>query len=144
MPTQPDQLVVGQRKQFAGGCHPGLGVVVQRVGAHLRRDFFAASQANPIETALGFGRRDLGVGELGSRFRTLILAAGGRFDVVGGLEILQRAVGVGGLLLQFDQAILQPLARDLGRLELGVQGCRDVAVGQGIGDLGRLVACLPT
>ena len=67
-------------------------------------------------------------------------AAGGRFQVVGGPEILQRPIAFGGLLLQFDQAVLQPLADDFCRLKLAPQRGRDIAVGQRIRDFCRLVA----
>ena len=97
----------------------------------------AVWQADAVETALGFCRRDLGVGELGFQVRAA-LAAGGGLQVVGGLEVLQRAIGVRGLLLQFDQAVLQPLARDPGRGEFGAHRRRDIALGDSVGDFGGL------
>ena len=88
--SEPDQLVVGHRKQFARGGHAAPGVIVQRVGSHQGGDFFAGALPNAIEAAFGFGGRDLGVGEfsvqIGADFS--VLSAGTCLEIVRGLEFL--------------------------------------------------------
>jgi hypothetical protein len=90
---------------------------------------------------LGLGVGGLGQGQLLIEVRNFLFGQAGAdraHQAVGGAILSDGGFGLLDLSAQLAEPVLQPGARLLGRVELGLELLEQIVVGIGVGDLGRL------
>ena len=125
------EIVLAERiDQRAVECrrHQGVGIVGGKDGVDLVDLGLGGSSGVLRRYEVGVELRDLLVGNQ--------LTVRG-LHIVGGAEVLHFDVGSHRLLAQFGDARLQPVGSPLGRVVFRVQLVREIALGQGIGDVRR-------
>ena len=135
-----DEVVLARRGVEILRPQPRDHIVVQGIRDGRVRDAPADDVLQPVEAGLGFGRRGPGGDHLGAEIGEGLLveqASAGLEDVVGRLVVLQRVVRIGGLRLELQQPILQPLIGGCGRPDLGREVGRHIGVEHRIDDLCR-------